>query len=108
MLQRTLPTGFVAPRLPTKTDKLPSGSQWLQEIKYDGFRMLVRRDVAGVRLFTRNGHDWIGRFLLIARPHPLVAMCELAHSLTRGAALAATSWLREPGERTTPNESIRE
>ena len=105
MLQRTLPTGFVAPRLPTKTDKLPSGSQWVHEIKYDGFRMLVRRDVAGVRLFTCNGHDWIGRSP--ARPHPLVAMCELAHSLTRGAALAATSWLRDPDERTTPNESIR-
>src|SRR5215471_12998075 len=26
---RTLPTGFIAPCLPTKTDKLPSGSQWL-------------------------------------------------------------------------------
>jgi bifunctional non-homologous end joining protein LigD len=29
--------------------------------------MLVRRDAAGVRLFTRNGHDWTGRFPLIAR-----------------------------------------
>jgi bifunctional non-homologous end joining protein LigD len=28
--------------------------------------MLVRRDGAGVRLFTRNGHDWTGRFPLIA------------------------------------------
>jgi len=27
--------------------------------------MLVRRDGAGVRLFTRNGHDWTGRFPLI-------------------------------------------
>ena len=32
MLQRTLPAGFIAPCLPTKTDKLPSGSQWLHEI----------------------------------------------------------------------------
>jgi hypothetical protein len=37
MLQRTLPSGFIAPCLPTKTDKLPSGSQWLHEIKHDGF-----------------------------------------------------------------------
>jgi bifunctional non-homologous end joining protein LigD len=29
--------------------------------------MVVRRDAAGVRLFTRNGHDWTGRFPLIAR-----------------------------------------
>jgi bifunctional non-homologous end joining protein LigD len=64
---RALPAGFIAPCLPTKTDKLPSGSQWLHEIKHDGFRMLVRRDAAGVRLFTRNWHDWTGRFPLFAR-----------------------------------------
>jgi len=33
MLQRTLPAGFIAPCLPTKADTLPSGSQWLHEIK---------------------------------------------------------------------------
>ena len=33
----------------------------------DRFRMVVRRDAAGVRLFTRNGHDWTGRVPLIAR-----------------------------------------
>jgi ATP-dependent DNA ligase len=48
MLQRTLPTGFIAPCLPTKTDKLPSGDLWLHEIKHDGFRTLVRRN-AGPR-----------------------------------------------------------
>ncbi len=37
MLQRS-PAGFIAPCLPTKTDKLPSGSQWLHEIKHDGFQ----------------------------------------------------------------------
>jgi hypothetical protein len=26
---RPLPAGFIAPCLPTKTDKLPSGGQWL-------------------------------------------------------------------------------
>jgi ATP-dependent DNA ligase len=42
-LQRTLPAGFIAPCLPTKTDKLPSGSQWLHEIKHDGFRIIARK-----------------------------------------------------------------
>jgi bifunctional non-homologous end joining protein LigD len=64
---RILPTGFVPPCLPTKTPKPPAGAGWLHEIKHDGFRMLVRRDAAGVRLFTRNGHDWTGRFPLIVR-----------------------------------------
>ena len=48
MLQRTLPAGFIAPCLPTKTDKLPSGSQWLHEIKHDGFRIIARKTGAHV------------------------------------------------------------
>jgi len=43
MLQRTLPAGFITPCLPTKTDKLPSGSGWLHEIKHDGFGSLPAR-----------------------------------------------------------------
>jgi hypothetical protein len=34
----------------------------IHEIKHDGFRMMVRRDAAGVRLLTRNSHDWTARF----------------------------------------------
>jgi hypothetical protein len=48
MLQRTLSAGFIAPCLPTKTDKLPSGSQWLHEIKHDGFRIIARKTGAHV------------------------------------------------------------
>jgi bifunctional non-homologous end joining protein LigD len=58
---------FCEPCLPSPADKPPAGSGWLHEIKHDGFRMLVRRDQTGVRLFTRNGHDWTVRFPLIAR-----------------------------------------
>jgi bifunctional non-homologous end joining protein LigD len=42
MLQRTLPAGFIAPCLPTKTDKPPSGGLWIHEIKHDGFRIIAR------------------------------------------------------------------
>src|SRR4029450_1991481 len=66
MLQRTLPAGFIAPCLPSPADRPPSGPGWVHEIKHDGFRMMVRRDPAGVRLLTRNGNDWTGRFPLIA------------------------------------------
>jgi ATP-dependent DNA ligase len=38
----------------------------IREIKHDGVRMMVRRDAAGVRLLTRNGHDWADRYPLIA------------------------------------------
>jgi hypothetical protein len=55
MLQRTFPAGFIAPCLPTKTDKLPSGSQWLHEIKHDGFRIIARKNGTQVRLYSRPG-----------------------------------------------------
>jgi bifunctional non-homologous end joining protein LigD len=57
VLQRTLPAGFIAPCLLTKTDKLPSGSQWLHEIKHDGFRIVARKNGAQVRLYSRPGND---------------------------------------------------
>ena len=40
----------------------PSGPIWVHEIKHDGYRLMVRRDGARVRCFTRNGHDWADRF----------------------------------------------
>ena len=40
----------------------PSGPGWLHEIKHDGFRLAVRRDADGIRLITRNGHDWSSRY----------------------------------------------
>jgi bifunctional non-homologous end joining protein LigD len=62
---RTLPAGFIAPCLPTKTDKLPSGSQWLHEIKHDGFRIIARKSDGRVRLYSRPGNDFTRRFPLI-------------------------------------------
>jgi hypothetical protein len=65
MLQRTLPAGFIAPCLPTKTDKLPSGGDWLHEIKHDGFRIIARKKGSQVRLYSRPGNDLTHRFPLI-------------------------------------------
>jgi bifunctional non-homologous end joining protein LigD len=65
LLRRVAFPDFCEPCLPSPAANPPTGAGWLHEIKHDGFRMLVRRDAAGVRLFTRNGHDWTGRFPLI-------------------------------------------
>ena len=62
MLQRTFPAGFIAPCLPTKTNRLPSGSQWLHEIKHDGFRIIARKSDGQVRLYSRPGNDFTRRF----------------------------------------------
>jgi bifunctional non-homologous end joining protein LigD len=62
---RALPAGFIAPCLPTKSTQLPSGSQWLHEIKHDGFRIIARKTGAQVRLYSRPGNDLTCRFPLI-------------------------------------------
>jgi bifunctional non-homologous end joining protein LigD len=64
MLQRSL--SFIAPSLPSPAEQPPTGENWLHEIKHDGFRIMALRDVAGVRLITRNGNDFTRRFPLAA------------------------------------------
>jgi ATP-dependent DNA ligase len=59
--------GFVPPCIPTRAYKVPAGPDWIHEIKHDGYRLQVRRDGDAVRLFTRRGYDWSGRYLAIAR-----------------------------------------
>jgi bifunctional non-homologous end joining protein LigD len=58
--------GFVDPCIPTLGAKPPSGTDWVHEIKHDGYRLIVRRDGPTVRLFTRRGYDWTDRYPAIA------------------------------------------
>jgi bifunctional non-homologous end joining protein LigD len=60
------PGGFVPPCIPTRALKPPAGPDWVHEIKHDGYRLQVRRDGDTVRLFTRRGYDWTGRYPAIA------------------------------------------
>jgi bifunctional non-homologous end joining protein LigD len=48
--------------LPTKSTSVPSGPDWLHEVKYDGYRLRVERDGDRVRLITRGGYNWAGRY----------------------------------------------
>jgi bifunctional non-homologous end joining protein LigD len=48
--------------LPTKSTTVPSGPDWLHEIKYDGYRLRLERNGDRVRLITRGGYDWTKRF----------------------------------------------
>ena len=57
-------TAFL-PCIPTRGTKVPAHPDWLHEIKHDGYRLIVQRDGKRVRLWTRNGYDWSGRFPLI-------------------------------------------
>jgi bifunctional non-homologous end joining protein LigD len=58
--------GFIEPCLPSPAETPPSGPDWIHEIKHDGFRLLIRRDAAGVRLITRAGNDFTARFPFVA------------------------------------------
>ena len=65
MRRRLAPSSPIAHCLPSLAKVPPSGQGWIHEIKHDGFRIMVRRDGAGVRVLTRNGYDWSGRYPLI-------------------------------------------
>lgn len=59
--KRVLPA-FVPPQLATLVDAPPAGAEWLHEIKFDGYRAIAAVAGEDVRIFTRNGLDWSGRF----------------------------------------------
>ena len=40
---------FIEPCLPSPADRPPSGSNWIHEIKHDGYRLMARRDSVGIR-----------------------------------------------------------
>ena len=61
------PPPFQAPQLATLVDAVPSGSDWLHEYKYDGYRLLVATAGGAATAWTRNGNDWSDRFRPIVR-----------------------------------------
>jgi ATP-dependent DNA ligase len=61
-----LPAGFVIPAQPVLASRPPSSPDWVHEIKHDGYRMIVHRDGATVRLYSRNAYDWTERLAAIS------------------------------------------
>ena len=57
---------FVQPALASSIEKVPSGSRWIHEIKFDGYRVQVHLHNQAVSVFTRRGHDWTNRFKKVA------------------------------------------
>ena len=60
-----LPT-WIPPQLSQLVKQAPGGSDWVHEIKYDGYRMHARLDRGQVRLLTRTGLDWTDKYPAIA------------------------------------------
>lgn len=50
-----------APQLASLVESPPDDGDWLCEIKFDGYRLMVFKDGEAVRLLTRSGLDWSKR-----------------------------------------------
>ena len=46
---------------------MPTGRNWLHEVKYDGYRIIARKAADEITLFSRSGLDWTVRFPAIAQ-----------------------------------------
>src|SRR4051812_19671668 len=57
---------FVKPMLALTVAQLPSGTNWLYELKLDGYRMLVMKPRRAVTLFSRRGNNLNNAFPRIA------------------------------------------
>ncbi|MGC2034954.1 MAG: DNA ligase D, partial [Thermoplasmata archaeon] len=62
-----MPT-HLSPQLAVLADHPPKGDEWLHEVKFDGYRLLAFIRSGKVRLLTRRGLDWTGKFSAIADP----------------------------------------
>jgi bifunctional non-homologous end joining protein LigD len=58
---------FEPPQLATLTDHVPTGNDWMHEIKFDGYRALAAVAGEKVRIYTRTGQDWTEKFLPLSQ-----------------------------------------
>ena len=57
---------WIKPQLCQLAKEAPSGDEWAHELKFDGYRVHARLDSGEVRLLTRTGLDWTGKYPEIA------------------------------------------
>src|SRR5438128_7757813 len=81
---RCKPAGFILPCQPALAERPPAGPGWLHGIKFDGYRVIARKDGEHVRLWARTTSDYFKAFsrirnAVVARftPH-----CRYAHGGT--------------------------
>ena len=60
-----LPT-WVKPQLCQLVKQAPSVDEWAHELKFDGYSMHARLDSGEIRLLTRTGLNWTGKYPGIA------------------------------------------
>src|SRR5215213_8464819 len=61
------PPPFQEPQLATLVDAAPSGSDWIHEYKYDGYRLLLATGDGVATAWTRKGKDWSDKFKALVK-----------------------------------------
>ena len=61
------PPPFQEPQLATLVDEVPTGSDWLYEYKYDGYRLLLAVGDGVATAWTRKGKDWSDKFKALVK-----------------------------------------
>ncbi len=72
-------------QLATLVDSVPTGSRWLHEVKYDGYRVLIAIAGTKVKIYSRSGLDWTDKFPGIAAA---AATLNLGSALIDGEVVA--------------------
>ncbi len=54
--------GAFSPQLCVLSSGVPQGEGWIHEIKFDGYRVIIRKSGDDVQVFTRTGKDWSAKF----------------------------------------------
>jgi bifunctional non-homologous end joining protein LigD len=54
------------PQLAVPADAAPAGNDWLHEVKFDGYRLLIFRKGDSVKILSRNALDWTAKLPDIA------------------------------------------
>jgi bifunctional non-homologous end joining protein LigD len=74
---------FVPPQLCRLVDRPPAGTDWVHEIKFDGYRLQLRVSDGTATLRTRKGLDWSAKF-----PEIVLAAERLPNCIIDGEAVA--------------------
>src|SRR5690606_963189 len=64
--KRSMPSSL-KPQLCTLVNEVPTGGEWLHEIKFDGYRIVAFIKGGKVKLVSRNGKVWADKFPNVAK-----------------------------------------
>lgn len=64
---RTDVPDFIAPQLAELVEEPPTGTGWIHETKYDGYRTQAHLEKGNIQLFTRTAQDWSEKYPTIVQ-----------------------------------------